>query len=74
MRTFKKYANRKLYSTQDSKYVNLTQLYNEVKGGVTVIVTENKTGRDVTLETLKQAVMRCKPMSLDSVEELIRND
>lgn len=74
MRTFRKYANRKLYSTQDHKYVNLEQIHSEVKNGLTVIVLDHKTGEDVTLDTLKQAVLKCNNFSLEGLQDLIREE
>ena len=42
MRTIKRYANRKLYDTTDSRYVTLQQIGALVAAGEEVTVIENK--------------------------------
>lgn len=54
---FKKYPNRRLYDTTQSKYVSLDQLAGMVREGRAVQVVEAKTGEDVTAFTLTQIVL-----------------
>lgn len=52
MRTIKRYANRKLYDTTDSKYVTLTDIGALVRAGEEVVVTDNRNKADITGQTL----------------------
>jgi len=56
MRTIRRYANRKLYDTQDSHYVTLTDLAKLIRDGVEIRVTSKETGRDLTAETMAQII------------------
>ncbi|MCD6224076.1 MAG: transcriptional regulator [Deltaproteobacteria bacterium] len=53
----KKYANRRLYNTEDSKYVTLEQVTRLVKKGRDIKVVDAKTKDDVTAYVLTQIVM-----------------
>ena len=53
----KKYANRRLYNTEDSKYVTLEQVAGIVKKGRNIKVVDAKTKEDVTAYILTQIVM-----------------
>ena len=53
----KKYANRRLYNTEDSKYVTLEQIAGMVKKGRDIKVVDAKTKKDVTAYILTQIVM-----------------
>lgn len=53
----KKYANRRLYDTSLSKYVNLDHLAELLRGGVDVQVVEAKSGDDVTRAVLTQIIV-----------------
>lgn len=48
----KRYANRKLYDTETSQYVTLTQVQDFVKSGREVMVIDNASKRDITAKTL----------------------
>ena len=54
---FKKYANRRLYDTEQSKYVTLPQLADYIRAGREVIIVDAKSGEDVTAFTLTQIVL-----------------
>jgi polyhydroxyalkanoate synthesis repressor PhaR len=54
---FKKYANRRLYDTEQSTYVTLTQLADYIRAGREVIIVDAKSGEDVTAFTLTQIVL-----------------
>lgn len=53
----KRYANRKLYDTETSKYVTLGELVSAVTSGREVQVISHATKDDVTGQTLLQALV-----------------
>jgi polyhydroxyalkanoate synthesis repressor PhaR len=55
--TIKKYANRRLYNTATSSYVTLEHLAEMVKDGAEFIVTDAKTGEDITRSVLTQIIV-----------------
>lgn len=55
MITIKRYSNRKLYSTDSSKYVTLKDILQLAKSGVAFIVIDMKTRKDLTNETILKA-------------------
>ena len=56
MRIIKRYSNRKLYDTRDSKYVTLDRIAELVRNGEEVKVVDNRTKRDLTKVTLAQII------------------
>jgi len=56
-RQIKRYENRKLYDTEASKYVSLSDIAALVRNGETVEVVDNATGRDLTAQTLTQIIL-----------------
>ena len=52
----KKYANRRLYHTGTSTYVTLEDLSRMVKSGEDFVVTDAKTGEDITRAVLGQII------------------
>jgi len=55
-RVIKRYANRKLYDTQESKYVTLDRIAELVRNGEEVKVLDNKSQKDMTKITLAQII------------------
>ena len=55
-RLIKRYANRKLYDTRDSRYVTLQQIAELVRGGEDVKIIDNKSKEDLTNVTLAQII------------------
>jgi polyhydroxyalkanoate synthesis repressor PhaR len=55
--TIKKYANRRLYNTATSSYVTLDHLAEMVKEGTDFVVTDAKTGEDITRSVLTQIIV-----------------
>lgn len=55
-RLIKRYANRKLYDTQDSRYVTLLQIAEYVRDGEHVTIIDNTTKEDLTNVTLAQII------------------
>jgi polyhydroxyalkanoate synthesis repressor PhaR len=53
----KKYANRRLYDTQKSVFVSLSQVADMVKQGLEIEIRDDKTGEDVTAFILTQIVL-----------------
>lgn len=52
----KKYGNRRLYDTANSRYVNLDDIAALVREGKVVSVVDAKTGQDLTRVTLTQII------------------
>jgi polyhydroxyalkanoate synthesis repressor PhaR len=57
MKTIKRYPNRKLYDTAESRYITLEELGDKVREGQDVQVLDAKTGEDLTALTLTQIVL-----------------
>ena len=53
----KKYANRRLYNTSTSSYVTLDHLAEMVKESLDFVVTDAKTGDDITRSVLTQIIV-----------------
>jgi polyhydroxyalkanoate synthesis repressor PhaR len=53
----KKYANRKLYDTQTSRYITLEGIAGLVRDGHTIEVADRDTGQDLTQVVLSQIVL-----------------
>jgi polyhydroxyalkanoate synthesis repressor PhaR len=53
----KKYANRRLYNTATSSYVTLEDLAKMIKSGGDFVVTDAKTGEDITRSVLTQIIV-----------------
>ncbi len=56
----KKYVNRKLYDQTDKRYVSLEQIAELIKAGEEVVITDNKTGEDITSSVVSQVLAREK--------------
>jgi len=56
-RHIKRYSNRKLYDTEASEYVSLSDIAELVRSGKTVKVVDNATGDDLTAQTLTQIIL-----------------
>lgn len=67
-RVIKRYANRKLYDTRDSRYVTLQQIAEYVKNGEDVTIIDNTTKEDITNATLAQIVYEAEKNSADGGE------
>ncbi len=53
----KKYANRRLYDTSNSRYINLEDIAALVRNGKDVQVVDASTGEDITRVTLTQIIV-----------------
>ena len=56
MRTIKRYSNRKLYDTQEKRYLTLKHLSRMVGDGEKIQVVDNDTGKDITGVVLSKAL------------------
>jgi polyhydroxyalkanoate synthesis repressor PhaR len=52
----KKYGNRRLYDTEESRYVRLDEIADRIRGGADVQVLDAKSGTDLTAPTLAQII------------------
>ena len=76
-RIIKRYQNRKLYDTKESRYVTLDDIAEMIKRGEEVVVKDKKTGRDLTALTLAQIIFEQQKkkrefLPLSSLKRLIR--
>jgi polyhydroxyalkanoate synthesis repressor PhaR len=55
-RIIKRYANRKLYDTEHSRYITLDQISEMIRQGDDVRIVDNKTKEDLTTVTLAQII------------------
>ncbi len=76
MRVIKRYSNRKLYDTHDSRYVTLEQLAEVVRHGEEIQVVDKSTERDLTSATLAQIIFeeekRQPKLPIERLREIIR--
>jgi polyhydroxyalkanoate synthesis repressor PhaR len=70
--TIKKYSNRRLYDTDESRYITLEELTDRIKRGTDVRVVDAKTGEDLTQATLVQIVLETPAAKLMPVALLSR--
>jgi polyhydroxyalkanoate synthesis repressor PhaR len=59
----KKYGNRRLYDTADSRYITLEELAAKIRAGSDAQVVDAKTGKDLTQATLTQIVIESRGAS-----------
>ncbi len=57
VRLIKRYESRKLYDTEESRYVSLEEISEFVRKGQEVSVRDNASGEDVTAQTLTQIIL-----------------
>ena len=57
IRLIKRYESRKLYDTEESRYVSLEEIAAWVRQGQEVRVLDNATSADVTAQTLTQIIL-----------------
>lgn len=78
IRLIKKYPNRRLYDTQDSKYITLDDAREMVVDGMVFKVVDQKTGEELTRAILLQIIMEQEnsgePLfNTEVLSEFIRN-
>lgn len=76
-RVIKRYANRKLYDTQRSRYVTLEQIRDMIKAGEEVQIVDNTTKEDLTAVTLAQIIFeeekRTSFLPLTALQNIIQS-
>ena len=77
IRLIKRYGSRKLYDTEESRYVSLEEIGDWVRRGQQVQVIDNQSTDDVTAQTLTQVILEegkrgTSPVSSDFLYDLIR--
>jgi polyhydroxyalkanoate synthesis repressor PhaR len=74
--TVKKYGNRRLYDTGDSRYITLEELAEKIRKGADVQVVDAKNGQDLTQVTLTQIIVEsrgaAKLLPVNFLVQLIR--
>ncbi|WP_242394954.1 polyhydroxyalkanoate synthesis regulator DNA-binding domain-containing protein [Anaeromyxobacter oryzisoli] len=75
-KVIKRYTNRKLYDTVESRYVTLDEIGQMIKAGGEVKIVDNRTKEDLTSVTLAQIIFeeekKTSRMSLETLRGLIR--
>lgn len=56
----KKYGNRRLYDTADSRYITLEELAEKIRAGADARVVDAKTNEDLTQSTLTQIILESR--------------
>lgn len=77
IRLIKRYGSRKLYDTEESRYVSLNEVGDFVRRGQQVRVVETSNDEDVTAQTLTQVIVeegrkRTSWVTSDLLHDLIR--
>jgi polyhydroxyalkanoate synthesis repressor PhaR len=76
-KVIKRYTNRKLYDTVESRYVTLDEIAEMIKGGTEVKIIDNRTKEDLTSVTLAQIIFeeekKQSQMPLALLREIIRH-
>ena len=76
-KVIKRYTNRKLYDTVESRYVTLDEIAEMIKAGAEVKIIDNRTKDDLTSVTLAQIIFeeekKTSKMSLETLRDLIRH-
>jgi polyhydroxyalkanoate synthesis repressor PhaR len=57
IRLIKRYGSRKLYDTEESRYVSLEEIGAWVRDGQEIRVVDNESSEDVTAQTLTQVIL-----------------
>jgi polyhydroxyalkanoate synthesis repressor PhaR len=67
----KKYGNRRLYDTAESKYIKLEEVAERIRRGVDVRVLDAKTEKDLTQVTLAQIILESRGAAKMLPEQLL---
>jgi len=71
-RVIKRYANRKLYDTRDSRYVTLPQIAELVRSGEDVRIIDNRTKENLTSVTLAQIIYESEKSAEESSRQGVK--
>jgi polyhydroxyalkanoate synthesis repressor PhaR len=77
IRVVKRYESRKLYDTEESRYVSLNEIAVWVRDGQEVQIIDNSSSQDVTAQTLTQIILEegrngRSSISADVLRDLVR--
>ena len=74
LKVIRKYANRKLYDTETSKYTTLKQIAGEIVAGRNIQVLDNVSKEDITVSTLLGALVETESTSVtaDTLVDILR--
>jgi polyhydroxyalkanoate synthesis repressor PhaR len=76
-KVIKRYSNRKLYDTVESRYVTLDEIAEMIKAGSEVKIVDNRSKEDLTSVTLAQIIFeeekKRSKMPLGMLSEIIRH-
>lgn len=76
IRLIKRYESRKLYDTEESRYVSLEEMAEWIRTGQEIRVVDNATGAEVTAQTLTQLILeegrRGVALSSELLHDLVR--
>ena len=67
MKTIKRYPNRKLYDTGESRYITLDEIGEYLREGGEVRVVDSRSGEDITSLTLAQVLLGAEKKSRPGV-------
>ena len=67
----KRYANRKLYNTETSRYITLKGIAELIEAGQAVQVIDNESGEDITSVTLSQILVDSERSNTTIPESLV---
>ncbi len=78
MITIKRYSNRKLYDTENSKYVTIDDIAELIKNNVEIRVIDNKTNEDITNVVMANVILKLEKndsgfIHLKNLKEIIQN-
>lgn len=76
-RVIKRYENRKLYDTQDRRYISLEEIAGLIRKGEDVQIVDNSSNEDITIHTLTQVIFEegkrgRNPLSKEMLHDMIR--
>jgi polyhydroxyalkanoate synthesis repressor PhaR len=76
-KVIKRYTNRKLYDTVESRYVTLEEIGEMIKNGAEVKIVDNRTKEDLTAVTLAQIIFeeekKKSRLPLGTLRDMIRS-
>lgn len=78
MITIKRYSNRKLYDTENSKYITIDDIAELIKNNVEIRVIDNKTNEDITNVVMANVILKLEKndsgfVHLKNLKEIIQN-
>ena len=72
MRIIKRYNNRKLYDTSQSKYVTIDDIKELVNEDIDFQIIDNSSKKDLTKRLLLVALSTCEFLEINEIKSIIR--